>query len=51
SNLVAPVTIEEKGYVATGSTVTDNVPADSLCIARARQVIKAGWTAKKKLLD
>ena len=51
SNLVAPVTIEEKGYVATGSTVTDNVPANSLCIARARQVIKAGWTAKKKLLD
>lgn len=51
SNLIAPVTIGEKGYVATGSTVTDSVPDESLCIARARQVIKAGWTKKKKLLD
>lgn len=51
SNLIAPVTIGEKGYVATGSTVTDSVPEESLCIARARQVIKAGWTKKKGLLD
>lgn len=51
SNLIAPVTVGEKGYVATGSTVTDDVPAKSLCIARSRQVIKADWTKKSKLLD
>lgn len=47
SNLVAPVTIEEKGYVATGSTITDTVPAGALAVARARQVNKEGWRAKK----
>ena len=51
SNLVAPVVIEEKGYVATGSTVTEDVPAGALCVARARQVIKANWSYKKGLLD
>lgn len=51
SNLVAPVTVEEKGYVATGSTITEDVPAQSLAVARARQVVKEGWTRKSKLLD
>ena len=51
SNLVAAVVIEEKGYVATGSTVTEDVPAGALCVARARQVIKANWSYKKGLLD
>lgn len=48
SNLVAPVTVEEKGYVACGSTVTKNVPKDSLCVARAKQVIKADWGKNRK---
>lgn len=51
SNLVAPVVVGEKGYVATGSTVTQDVPAGALCIARARQVLKANWSYKKGLLD
>ncbi len=42
SNLVAPVTIEEGGYVAAGSTITDNVKKGDLAIARARQVNKEG---------
>ncbi|MEJ8553587.1 bifunctional UDP-N-acetylglucosamine diphosphorylase/glucosamine-1-phosphate N-acetyltransferase GlmU [Tepidibacter sp. Z1-5] len=46
-NLVAPVTVEEKGYVATGSTITDDVPNGSLSIARAKQVNKKGWVDKK----
>lgn len=46
-NLVAPVTVEEKGYVATGSTITDNVPNGALSIARAKQVNKEGWVDKK----
>ena len=43
TNLVAPVTVGEGAYIAAGSTVTDDVPENSLCIARARQVIKTDW--------
>lgn len=42
SNLIAPVTIEESAYVASGSTITDDVEKEALAIARARQVIKPG---------
>lgn len=42
SNLVAPVTINDGGYVACGSTITDDVDTDDLAIARARQVNKKG---------
>ena len=51
SNLVAPVTVEEKGYVATGSTITNDVPQGALAVARERQVIKEGWVAKKEERD
>ena len=47
SNLVAPVTVDEYGYIATGSTITDDVPKGALAIARERQVIKEGWVDKK----
>jgi bifunctional UDP-N-acetylglucosamine pyrophosphorylase / glucosamine-1-phosphate N-acetyltransferase len=40
--LVAPVTVGNGAYVAAGSVVTDDVPADALSIARARQVDKPG---------
>lgn len=48
SNLVAPVTVEENGYIATGSTITNDVPKNSLAIARERQVVKEGWVKNKK---
>src|ERR1700676_3469335 len=48
SALVAPVRIGDGAYVAAGSTITDNVPADALAIARGRQVNKAGWASKKR---
>ncbi|MCH5171186.1 MAG: UDP-N-acetylglucosamine diphosphorylase [Oscillospiraceae bacterium] len=47
TNLVAPVTIGNGAYTAAGSTITDDVPEDSLGIARARQVNKIGWKVKK----
>ncbi|MCY0865788.1 MAG: bifunctional UDP-N-acetylglucosamine diphosphorylase/glucosamine-1-phosphate N-acetyltransferase GlmU [Sulfobacillus sp.] len=47
ANLVAPVEIGAGAYVAAGSTVTQNVPADALAIARARQENKPGWAAKR----
>ena len=46
--LVAPVRVGDGAYVAAGSTITENVPADGLGIARGRQVNKAGWAAKKR---
>lgn len=48
TNLVAPVTVENGGYTAAGSTITDTVPQDSLAIARARQVIKSEWKDRRK---
>src|SRR5277367_2552445 len=48
SALVAPVRIGAGAYVAAGSTITENVPAGALAIARARQSIKRGWAAKRR---
>jgi bifunctional UDP-N-acetylglucosamine pyrophosphorylase/glucosamine-1-phosphate N-acetyltransferase len=42
SQMVAPVTVGKGSYVASGSTITGDVPADSLALARARQVVKKG---------
>lgn len=46
--LVAPVRVGDGAYVAAGSVITDNVPADGLAIARGRQANKRGWAAKKR---
>jgi bifunctional UDP-N-acetylglucosamine pyrophosphorylase/glucosamine-1-phosphate N-acetyltransferase len=48
SVLVAPVRIGDGAYVAAGSTITENVPADGLGIARGRQVNKPGWASKRR---
>lgn len=46
--LVAPVTVGRNSLVAAGTTVTVDVPPDSLAIARVSQVNKEGWRLKKK---
>lgn len=46
ANLVAPVTIGDEAYIAAGSTITEDVPPDTLAIARSRQVNKADWAKK-----
>lgn len=46
--LVAPVRVGDGAYVAAGSTITENVPADGLGIARGRQSNKPGWAARKR---
>jgi bifunctional UDP-N-acetylglucosamine pyrophosphorylase/glucosamine-1-phosphate N-acetyltransferase len=48
SVLVAPVTLGTDVTVAAGSVVTKDVSDDSLVIARARQVTRAGWRMKQK---
>lgn len=48
SQLVAPVNIGAGAYVATGTTVTQDVPADALAIGRARQENKLGYASRLK---
>ena len=50
ANLVAPVEIGRGAYVAAGSTVTHNVPADALAIARSRQENKPDWARHRGLV-
>ena len=47
TNLVAPVKVGDGAYTAAGSTITDDVPADSLAIARPRQTVKKQWAARQ----
>jgi bifunctional UDP-N-acetylglucosamine pyrophosphorylase/glucosamine-1-phosphate N-acetyltransferase len=46
--LVAPVKVGDGAYIAAGSVITKNVPADALAIARGHQVNKPGWAAKRR---
>jgi bifunctional UDP-N-acetylglucosamine pyrophosphorylase / glucosamine-1-phosphate N-acetyltransferase len=46
--LVAPVRVGDGAYVAAGSVITDNVPADALAVARGRQVNKPGWAKARR---
>jgi bifunctional UDP-N-acetylglucosamine pyrophosphorylase / glucosamine-1-phosphate N-acetyltransferase len=44
---VAPVTIGDHAWIAAGSVITEDVPANALAIARARQVVKEGRGGKR----
>jgi len=46
--LVAPVTVGDGAFVAAGSTITQDVPADALALGRARQVVKPGWAKARR---
>jgi len=48
SQLIAPVRVGKNAYVAAGSSITEDVPPESLAIARGRQTNKTGWRPKKK---
>jgi len=41
--------VGDGAYVAAGSTLTENVPAEALALARGRQVNKPGWARKRRL--
>ncbi|MFZ5966677.1 MAG: bifunctional UDP-N-acetylglucosamine diphosphorylase/glucosamine-1-phosphate N-acetyltransferase GlmU [Bacillota bacterium] len=49
-NLVAPVTVKKYGYIATGSTITKEVPEGALSVARAKQANIDGWVERKGLI-
>ena len=46
--LVAPVTIKKGAYVASGTTVTRDVPEDALAVARTKQENKEGYAARMR---
>ncbi len=50
SALVAPVTIGDEAYIGSGSVITRDVPAGALALARGKQVVKEGWTARMRKL-
>ncbi|MCP5105911.1 MAG: hypothetical protein GY950_21165 [bacterium] len=48
TELVAPVTIKKNSYVAAGSTITEEVPENSLGVARQRQKNLVDWVKRKR---
>jgi bifunctional UDP-N-acetylglucosamine pyrophosphorylase/glucosamine-1-phosphate N-acetyltransferase len=50
STLVSPVEVGEGAYLAAGSVITGDVPADALGVARAPQVNKEDWARKRREL-
>ena len=46
-NLVAPLKINANSTIASGSTITNEVAANTLVIARSRQVIVKNWKGPK----
>lgn len=48
TNFISPVTIEANSYIAAGSTITKDVPENTLAVARARQINKEGRAKNKK---
>lgn len=47
STLIAPLEIGDNALTAAGSTITEDVPMDSIAIGRGRQVNKEGYAIKK----
>lgn len=50
SNLISPVHIGEGAYVAAGSTITEDVPAGALYVARSRGKTLRDWVEKRGIL-
>ena len=48
TNFVSPINVGDGVYIAAGSTITEDIPENSLSIARARHVNKEGWKDKRK---
>ena len=49
TNLVAPVTVEEKAFIGAGSTITKDVPADTLAVVRGELRMKEEWSKRQAL--
>jgi bifunctional UDP-N-acetylglucosamine pyrophosphorylase/glucosamine-1-phosphate N-acetyltransferase len=48
ATLIAPVSIGDGAFVAAGSPIDQDVPADALALARSRVTIKPQWARKRR---
>jgi bifunctional UDP-N-acetylglucosamine pyrophosphorylase/glucosamine-1-phosphate N-acetyltransferase len=48
ATLVAPLRIKQGAYIAAGSSITSDIPEESLALGRARQIVKEGWAKRKR---
>ncbi len=46
SQLIAPVTIGERAYVGSGSTISNDVPPDALAVVRGKEIVKKGYAKR-----
>ncbi|MGB2376006.1 MAG: bifunctional UDP-N-acetylglucosamine diphosphorylase/glucosamine-1-phosphate N-acetyltransferase GlmU, partial [Porticoccaceae bacterium] len=51
STLIAPVSVADKGFVAAGTSVSKDVPENSLAVGRAKQRNISGWKRPTKKDD
>lgn len=50
SNIISPIEVGKGAYVAAGTTVTEDVPADAFSIGRTRMTLKPEWVKKRRIL-
>ncbi|MFR7646510.1 MAG: hypothetical protein ACLUZQ_08120 [Butyricicoccus sp.] len=48
TNLVSPVKLGDRAFTAAGTTVTKDVPAGALSVARSRQTNLEGWNDRRR---
>ncbi|MCY4614553.1 MAG: bifunctional UDP-N-acetylglucosamine diphosphorylase/glucosamine-1-phosphate N-acetyltransferase GlmU [Nitrospira sp.] len=48
TQLIAPVRVGKGAVVGSGSTITQDVPADALALSRSPQVTREEWAAKRR---
>lgn len=48
STLVAPITLYDDVYVATATTIRNDVPAGALVFNERREEVREGWVARKR---
>jgi UDP-N-acetylglucosamine diphosphorylase/glucosamine-1-phosphate N-acetyltransferase len=51
TQFIAPVSIGDEAVIGSGSTITKNVPAKALAVARGKQFIKENWVPKAETTE
>ena len=49
TQLIAPVKVGKGAVVGSGSTITEDVPADALALSRSPQVTKEEWATRRRV--
>ncbi|WP_374000732.1 bifunctional UDP-N-acetylglucosamine diphosphorylase/glucosamine-1-phosphate N-acetyltransferase GlmU [Bdellovibrio bacteriovorus] len=51
TQFVAPIEVGDDAIIGSGSTITKNVPANALAVARGKQFVKENYTAKAPVAE